>query len=200
MRALFGGFDALVRRLQGVFEFSDDPDCLLRLRRTRLRRPLELADGQFPPGTPVLELHLWNERVPPMPPAGPDMAWATRASRRLLCSLRSVAALVEAEAPHHDGGLVCGTTILADDRTAQLLLRHLGFELHPHARPGGAVLEFWQNLYALGLMAAFNPISARRRSPSSLRRTDLWMPMDSFLRRYGPHPGPSPSVREKGLR
>ena len=190
-------FDALVRRVQGVFEFSNDPDCILRLRRTRLPRALSLAEGLFAVGTPVLELHLWNERVPPLPPTGPDMAWASQAAHQLRRSLRQLAGYLQVDASWRETRLLSGTTILIDGPSAELLMRRLGFELRPHAPPRRGLLEAWQNRYALGLMAAFNPPSVRGKSPGSVRRTDLWMSMDSFLQRYSLTPGPSPRPKAR---
>jgi hypothetical protein len=198
VRRLIRHFDALVRRFQGVFEFSANPDCLLRLRRCHLEHPLRLADGSYPAGTLILELHLWNERVPALASAGPDLAWASQAAHRLRRSLEELAAYVIAREDLRDARLITGATILADGPAAQLLLRRLGFELHPHRRPAGRLLESWQNLYALGLMAAFNPVSVRRRTSASLRRTDLWMSMDSFLQLYAPSPDSSPQRRGSG--
>jgi hypothetical protein len=177
-------FDTLVRRCQGVFEFSANPDAVLRLRRACLRHPLLLSGGGFPSGTPFLELHLWNERVPPLPTTGPDLAWASQASRRLRRSLHEVAAFVQKEPPPR-APLVGATTILVDGPAAELLLCRLGFELQPHADPRGALVERIQNRYRLALMAAFNPLSVRGRTPSRIRRTDLWMTMEAFLQRYG---------------
>jgi len=191
-------FDALVRRLQGVFEFSTDSDCILRLRQAHLPQALSLTEGLFPAGTPFLELHLWNERVPPFPPTGADLAWASQAAHQLRRSLRELAGYLQVEPSWRDTRLLGGTTILVDGPSAELMMRHLGFELRPHARPRRRWLEAWQNLYALGLMAAFNPLSVRGMSPGSLRRTDLWMSMGSFLRRYTLTPNPSPAKRERG--
>jgi hypothetical protein len=181
-------FDTVVRRIQGVFEFSASPDAVFRLRRTRLRHPILLPDGGFPSGTPFLELHLWNERIPRLPTTGPDLAWASRASRRLRRSLHEVAAFVQKEAPPR-ASLVGATTILVDGPAAGLLLRRLGFELQPHAEAYGALVERIQNRYRLALMAAFNPLSLRGRTSSRIRRTDLWMTMEAFLQRYGDSTG-----------
>lgn len=196
MRRLIPVFDALVRRVQGVFEFSADPGCILRVRRSRLHRPLALAGGRFPAGTPVLELHLWNERIPSLPTTGPDVAWATRAAHRLRGSLRELAAYVIDAGTTPNAQLVGGTTILADGRGAELLLRRLGFECHAHIHVHDALIERWQDRYAVELMAAFNPVSLRDRTPASIRRTDLWMTMDSFLRRYAGPRDPSPTKQE----
>lgn len=187
MRRLIRHFDSLVRRLQGVFEFSHDPACLLRIRRMRLAHRLVLGERRFEAGAPMLEIHLWNERVPMIPPGGPDLAWAAKSSHRLRHSLRLLAGHVSSDATLHDLELVGGTTALPDEAAA-LLLRRLGFELLPHPQSLGAFGEFWQNLYAFGLMAAFNPVSLRRHALTALRRRDLWMTMDGFLERYGPRP------------
>src|SRR3990172_11136384 len=134
-------FDALVRRVQGVFEFATDSDCILRLRRTRLPRALSLAEGLFPAGTPVLELHLWNERVPPLPPTGPDLAWATQAAHRVRRSLRDLAGYLQVEPSWRDTKLLGGTTILVDGPSAELLMRRLGLELRLPPRPRRRLLE-----------------------------------------------------------
>lgn len=183
MRLLLRRFDALARRILGVVEFSRDLDCLLRLRSARLRRPLELDGASYPAGTPVLELHVWNERVPVMPPDGADLAWAADAGRRLRRSLHLLAAHIESEG--RAAPLIRADTVLASDPGAEALFRRLGFVLRSSRRRPGAILEVWENAYALALMAAFNPPSARRRSLRSLRRTELWMSTDVLLKRYG---------------
>ena len=195
MRRLIPVFDALVRRVQGVVEFSSDPDCVLRVRRTRLSRALTLACGCFPSGTPLVELHLWNERIPPLPPAGADVAWATQAAHRLRQSLRGVAAYILENGMTADARLVGGSTILAGGPVAELLVRRLGFECHAHTQDHASLIERWQDRYALELMATFNPVSLLGRAPASLRRTDLWMPMGSFLQRFALTRNPS---RERG--
>jgi hypothetical protein len=185
VRPLICAFDALVRSLQGVFEFSEDPLCLLRLRWGRLRRPLTLNGAAYPVGTHVLEIHLWNERIPPLPPEGADVRWAAEASRRLRRSLEQAAAYVQGCEPRCGGELVTGTTILVDSGASAMLLRRLGFELRHRPAPFSLVQRL-QDRYALALMSVFNPASARRRTRSSPRRTEMWMTMRQFLRRYGP--------------
>ena len=77
MRALMRRIDAWMLRVLGIFEFSDDPECVLRLQITRAPHTLCLNGRVVNAGEPVLELHLWNEHIPPLPPSGPDLAWAT---------------------------------------------------------------------------------------------------------------------------
>ena len=60
MRALIRGLDAVQRKLQGVYEFTDDPDCLLRVQVRRTHRPLAFAGQTVSKGKRVLYLHLWK--------------------------------------------------------------------------------------------------------------------------------------------
>ena len=58
LRCLITRLDRLLRQWRGVFEFSDAPDCLFRLRVARAGHALRLPEGEIPAGAKVLELHL----------------------------------------------------------------------------------------------------------------------------------------------
>jgi len=75
MRALIVTFDHLLSRAYGVYEFCDDPDCIVRLQMARAPHTLHFPDHQVLKGEPVLGLHLWNKRPPPRPPAGPGLGY-----------------------------------------------------------------------------------------------------------------------------
>src|SRR5436190_8498887 len=61
------GIDAALRRWNSVIEFTTDPTCILRIRVDRLERPLVLTDGTSArAGERFVDLHLWNEQIPPM--------------------------------------------------------------------------------------------------------------------------------------
>ena len=84
--------DAALRRWNSVVEFTTDPACILRLRLDRLERPLVLADGTCArAGERFVDLHLWNEQIPPMPKEGASIAWARHMH---VCFLRSLQQLV----------------------------------------------------------------------------------------------------------
>ncbi|MHB1542767.1 MAG: hypothetical protein ACYCYH_15940, partial [Steroidobacteraceae bacterium] len=86
------GLDRWLRHRLGIYEYSTVPRCLLRAERCSADGPTELADGvRVRAGDPLLRLHLWNERVPPMGPQGPSMAWARRIEQDLAVSLRELA-------------------------------------------------------------------------------------------------------------
>jgi len=187
MRILVRALDRLLRRAYGVFEFCDDTTCLLRLRVMRAPHAIPLLDGEVPAGASVLELHLWNEHVPPISSEGPDVAWAMRTRRMLVDSLPAVARQIR-----HDPGLadvqaVGGVTVLVSPdhhSGGRRLARRLGFAFFPYRNRLGRFGEFWENLYTWALMWAFNAVTLRRRQLLRLRRTEVWMSATEFLRRY----------------
>ncbi len=187
MRALIRTFDGLLRRAYGVFEFCDDPNCVLRLRVTRASHTLSLQGNVLPAGTPVLELHLWNEHIPPIPPEGPDLAWAIRSRRMLIDSLRAVAHQIRYDPRLAGVQAIRGVTVLlppGDGSGGRGLMKRLGFVVFPYCSPLGRFGEFWENLYSWGIMWAFNEVSLRHRQLIRLRRTEVWMSVNEFLRRY----------------
>ena len=188
MRAFIRLIDAAVRRARGVFTFCEQEDCLLRLQLSRAGHELRFPGCRVPPGVPVLELHLWNEHVPPLPPSGPDLAWATKMRRLFLHSLRAVGRqmgrdrrLVSVRAV----GGVTGLLSLDGNSGGVAGFERLGFTVLPYHHPRGRFGEFWDNLYAWWLMWAFNPVSLRSRRFSGLQRVEIWMPAEEFLSRYG---------------
>jgi hypothetical protein len=188
LRAIVREFDGFLRRRLNVTEFSADPECILRIRLACAPHELALPGSTVPAGAPVIELHIWNEHVPPMPSSGPDLAWARDTTRRISRSLGSLAehilddpSLLSARAlggatplvsliPSHGGGLAT----------------RMGFSLLPYHHPLGRFGEFWENSYTWILMWTFNQASLRRRTLLGMRRTEMWMTTEDYLRRYGP--------------
>jgi len=188
MRIIIRQFDALVRWANGVFEFCDDPECLLRLQVAHARHALDLSDGtQVRTGDPVLMLHLWNEHVSSLQPDEPDLVWAAHLRRLLVQSLHAGACWLASQ-PHRAGvRAVGGVTVLialGDERGSRRLMRRLGFDVFPYEGPLGRFGEFWENLYTWGLMWTFNGASLRQRSLVGLRRAEFWMPVGRFVRDY----------------
>jgi hypothetical protein len=188
MRRLIRRFDGFLRRCNGVFEFSDDPACLLRLQDGAARHDISLPDGAVRRGARVIELHLWNEHTPRLPDAGADLAYARGLLHGLTLSFRMVAEYLK-RAPGFQGAkLVGGVTVLAplgeaDGGTS--MLRHFGFTVFPYHSSLGRFGEFWENFYTWGLMWAFNPASLRWQSLGGLRRSEFWMLKRAFLEKFG---------------
>jgi hypothetical protein len=139
-------------------------------------------------GEPVLGLHLWNEHLPALPEAGADLAWAARMRRLFVGSLRAVAREVARDPRLSRARALGGTTVLLEPGEASAsvrLVQRLGFTLLPQRHPLGRFGVFWENLYAWGLMWAFNPATLRGRTLLGLRRAEMWMPVEELLQRYG---------------
>lgn len=188
MRSWIRALDALLRRRAGVYEFSEDPHCLLRLQIGCVKRPRTLPDAELRPGDPVLRLHLWNEQVPRLPADGPDLAWATRMHRRFVRSLRGVAAEMVRDPRLREIVAIGGATGVFGPTSADSgnrVFTRLGFTIYPSRGPLGRFGEFWENLYSWWLMWAFNATSLRSREFFRLRRSEMWISRDEFLRRYG---------------
>jgi hypothetical protein len=192
VRRLVLGLDALLVRLEHIEEFSHDADCLFRVSIGKARGDLALSDGtKVRRGEPVGLLHLWNEHVPPILKEGPDLPWALAFRRQAVISFRLLAAYVK-DTPAFDaiqafgGEIIFGSSY--DLGHGRELARRWGFDVIVPGEPGSVLArfgEFWENLYALSLLWAFNPSSLRNGNPWKLRRDRLWMPRRVLLGKYG---------------
>ena len=189
MRRLILFIDRQLRRHLGVYEFSDDPGCLLRLQVTTAPHTLRLEGAVVENGEPVLGLHLWNEHVPPIPATGPDLTWGLWFRRNFERSLYLVGREMRRD-PRLTGlravGASTGALVPGDSSPGLRVMRHLGFYAgaYPHRRFAWFI-EFWENLYSWWLMQAYNPTSLRHRRFSRMERTEVWMLGSDFLKRYG---------------
>jgi hypothetical protein len=188
VRRVVLSLDALLRGRLGIVALSSDPACILRIRVTRAAHAISLSDGPVPPGAPVLEIHLWNERIPPIPPAGPDLAWAGRTQRMFLASLREVARQLREEPGLAAVQAVSGATVLiqsTDGLERNRLMQRLGFTVFPACNPLGRFGRFWENAYTWAVMWTFSPASLRDRRLRDMRRDEFWMTRSRFLERFG---------------
>jgi hypothetical protein len=199
MRAAIKRFDQFLREASGVFEFTDEDWCIFRLQLRAAPHDIRLCSGLFiNEGEPILGLHFWNEQIPPLGRHGADVVWGAQVARLTIRSLRAIAAWVEGHPEVADRRVLGGATVLLDLETVDgpaNLIRRLGFEIFPFEGPLGRFGEFWENLYAWGLMWTYNGASVRRRPLASLRRTVIWMPVDDLLARYSRSPD-----KERGAR
>ena len=186
-RRLILSLDALLRRAYGVYEFSQDPACILRLSLMRSRWDLTLADGtRIRRGEMLAVIHFWNERLPVMPAEGVDLRWAREMYRHFRPSLRLVCQHL-ASTPHLAAvPALCGEATFLHTSNLEAgssLLSRLGFEVQPSS--WGRFATFWQNVYSWMLIWAFNPASLRGRRPSDLQRYWLWMSRATLEGTYG---------------
>lgn len=179
-RQAIRSFDAFLRRAYRIEEFTQDPECIVRLGPGRCHKAIRLADGTvLQPGDPLLEMHLWNEHLPAIPPGGHTVAWATRLLYLMRRSLRMLADYVlrdsrfaEVQALHGILPIPGGEALPRWERA----LRHLGFEVvRPPSGLWHRFAAFWENLYTWAIIWAFNPPSLRRRRFGRMVRCHIWL-------------------------
>ena len=188
MRFLIRAIYWVLRKTNGVFEFCDDPDCVFRVSIGVSKYPLQLPDGEIPAGTKVLEVHFWNEHMPPMRSDGSVIGPAVKLRRKVASSAQRMAEAMQNDPRLSGVKAVGGVTPLfipGDNSAADGIFRRLGFSVTPHQNPLGRFMEFWEEVYAWFLMWAFTLGNQNRRSLRGLRRSDFWISTNNFLRLYG---------------
>ena len=191
--------DDFLRRSHRVTEYCSDPRCVFRMQMEKAGRDVVLTDGtQVHRAEFVINLHLWNEHVPVIPPEGPTVAWGRRMSSCMNFSMRQLAAFLECR-PEFDrvAGVRFKTAVATASRTTQLMriMQHFGFEIMP---TGAAVSwprklhEFGENILALLLLTAVNPGSARL-SVLWRVRSEVLISRKEFDRLYRPSGAADPS-------
>ena len=91
--------DAILRRRGEIFEYSNEPQCLLRGSFSRADNGFRLRDGTLiRRGDPIFELHLWNEHVPRIGQEGTNIAFGAAMYRGAARAMEELAAYVSANA------------------------------------------------------------------------------------------------------
>jgi hypothetical protein len=145
------GLDTLLSRASGVFIFCEDPQCILRLSLGDAPHPLHLPGALVERRDSVLFIHLWNERLPAIPPQGPDLAWGAKTLHSFRHSLLAVAGYMAQYPELSKVRAVGGVSSLpfgGVHASGGRLLQALGFTVIPYRNPLGAFGEFWENFYA----------------------------------------------------
>ncbi len=183
-----GWADAILRSYYGVFEFTDDPACVLRVGLDQARAPVSLSDGtNVELGELVGTLHFWNEHLPRYSPRGPDLGWACAVRDRVTYSLRAFSEYVEDEPGWRDIRAIRTETALPARLGASQIMRvfqRYGFERVPTDPSLLARLHGLGECFVIwGLTRAFNP-AALPRQPFLRDRHELWISRATLLLRY----------------
>jgi hypothetical protein len=182
--------DSLLRQRQGIHEFTDNEACIFRISREAALRSLQLSDGTaVREGDPVLQLHFWNEHLPPMSSSGPSTAWAAMMKRRMRASLATVAHYIAMLPELDDVKAVHGSPPFGSRLGAAQMVRtaeRFGFDvIDPDAAREWRerIHLVFDSMLLWGLAYAFNP--AGLKSKSLLRhRHQLWISRRKLLRLY----------------
>ena len=182
-------FDRRLRDRHHVFEYTSDPECVLRVRIGRLESSLMLSDGTAAcAGDRILDLHLWNDQVPTIPTSGASIAWARRMNASVLKSLHELAQFLRNRPDLDDISIVRANTAFGGhERRAKSirLMRHYGFEAAP-ALPESFVdrsRRVAENVLITALVLAHNR-AAIRGDTLRRERTPLFISRAAFERRY----------------
>jgi hypothetical protein len=199
--------DERLRHWYNILEYSRNPQCVFRIGMAEGTEDLCLSDGtRLHRGDPIIDLHLWNEHVPPFGPSGPSLAWARQMKCCVDVSLRELAAHLSQHDEYDDVHVIRANMVLGPAaQGAQLarIVEHLGFEPLGEQMEPIPVLERLNragvNILAFLLVLATNPQAARAdvllRHPivAHISRRHL-------QRRYGaPRPRSRPVDRREAL-
>jgi len=190
-RRLICSIDRLLRRAQGVYEFTTSQQCLLRIAIGRADASLRLRDGtSVECGGSIAVLHLWNEHLPPLSQGGPTFAWVNRMRRQFLDSLCELAAYAEASPSLRSViAFQARGAFVSRGRSAKMdrIVARFGFErIVDDGRPrlSVRVQDFLDNFWLWSLVWAFNPRSLRGRALIR-QRDELWISKAALIERFG---------------
>jgi hypothetical protein len=126
-------FDHLLRRRQGVFEYTTHPSCVFRLQISRCKSDRVLRDGtRLAPGQRFAQLHYWTEQMPRIPPSGPTIASGRALHRGIQISLAELARYLKSHPDLGDIQVVYGDVpsggLEKFDQIGRIMTRY-GFEV-----------------------------------------------------------------------
>jgi hypothetical protein len=192
LNALVSVIDKTLRARQGIFEYSHCPNCIFRAHVAAAARDIALSDGTcLAAGSRLINLHLWNEHVPPFPDRGPTLGWARRMRYDIEISLRELAAFVADDRGLADITAIGATTMFASARQAQLvaqLAARYGF-VRALDTPAGrsasqALHRFGENILISMIVVSHNP-AALRADCFRRDRVPVYLRRDELVRRFG---------------
>lgn len=184
--------DAFLRRCQGIVEFTDDPQCILRVSTRPAHGGEPLPGGRkAAKGEPIGEIHLWNEHIPAMPPGGADIVWGTMMRRRLRRSLVLLAAFVQTDARFSHITAFCGETAFAPGKSlghTHGMASYFGFEISENRRPAGFcgwLARLGEAIYLWGMVRTFNRHALKTSSLMKPVWFQFWISREKLLTKYG---------------
>jgi hypothetical protein len=176
-RALLAHYD--------IFEFTDDPLCILRAGLTPSPSAVSLQDGtSIDVGETVGELHLWSER-------SMTIHNGVELRRRMTRSFAEFAKFAARDPRFASIDAVIVRTSACDQFPRSLiekLAARWGFEIEEHRRSlRERFADFWVNIYnaLLGQAYRSGPLRLRRR----LERLRIWISRKRLMELHLPRSG-----------
>jgi len=155
--------DRWLRHRHGVFEYAHKPNCILRVQLGQLHKQVMLSDGTVGfSGDRIIDLHLWNEKIPVAPVQGYSLAWGCRVSRCFMESLGELARFLMSEPELSDINIIRAN--INFDSLYRIAVQH-GFESvadnSDRPSPWEHIHRFGENILCWLLMRAYNSASVR---------------------------------------
>ena len=184
--------DGALRARQNIFEYSNSPHCVFRIQVGPAPCDIALSDGtHLSAGIRLINLHLWNEHIPPFPVQGPTLGWARRMCRNLEGSVEELAAYLANNPALDDVAAIGGKMMFGSTEQTELVAhfaeRH-GFIRAIDPAPDHSIAErlhlLGENILVSMIVIAHNPAAFRTdllhrdRVPVYLHRAEL-------MRRFG---------------
>lgn len=195
LNTLVSMIDGALRARQEIFEYCNDPHCVFRLQFAAATSDIALADGtQVAAGSHLLNLHLWNEHIPPFPARGPTLGWARRMCRDLEISLEELAAFVARNPDLTNIAAVRGKMMFGSTEQTQLVAHfaeRYGFVRAPDPAPDHSIADWLhlvgENILISMIVIAQNP-AAFRTDLFHRDRVRVYLHRTELMRRFGAHP------------
>ncbi|WGR93926.1 hypothetical protein MTX26_30695 [Bradyrhizobium sp. ISRA443] len=199
--------DSALRAGQGIFEYSNCPRCVFRLQLAAVTCDIVLTDGTcLCAGSRLINLHLWNEHLPPFPAQGPTLGWARRMCRDFETSLEELATFVASNPALEDITAVGGKMMFGSTEQTQLVAHfaeRYGFVRALDVPRSSSIAErlhlMGENILVSLIVISHNPAAfrldrlRRDRVPVYLHRAEL-------LKRFGVREGPASVHQPSGER
>lgn len=187
--------DAMLRRRQKIFEFCDEPHCLLRVAVHPNEADVKLPTGlQVRQGEVRGELHLWNEHLPGLLATGADLLWAVLARRRMRQTFSLLARAVQSDPRLEDARVFYAVTRMGAGRPRVQMERiamFYGFELVDVPGPSNLrahLVDLGERIHLCAMMRTFNPKALTVSHLISTQRHQLWMSREVLLSKYAAPP------------
>ena len=200
MRDLIRRIDKKRREMMGIFEFSTDRCCIFRASIHPLSEMAYIPEASEKSGTKALNLHFWNEQVPPLPSGGPDLGYAKNLIHKWTESLRQLANFILRDPRAEDVTVIIGITPIffsGNIRTGINLIPRTGMHIEKYHPSAGPVRLFFDDLYAWMLMWTYNPNILYTRKPFTVDWHALWISREVLVERFADPAGKTAQDRGK---
>ncbi len=197
LRGAVHAVDWALRERQGIFEYSRDPRCMLRISVDEITRNALLLDAPVvPAGSRIVDIHFWNERMAFRKPGRPRIATAEHSLRfaaairsRFELSLIQLSAYLKDHDEFADVAAIRAKfayPIHADSEMICDVMSRFGFAAEPvEIRPRLVSAYLLSDLFLWLLAWSFNARGISGLTSIRRRRRRFWMSRKTLDTRYG---------------